>query len=153
LGPAPPATPPLVTVPVPTSIRSCSPVLLKPTVPLVKTTEAEDFPGFPDGIMGPDLMNNVRPGGTFRRPPGPHHGFTSLAVVAGAVGVLFGLPLADPIVGLLISVAILVLLWGTVRSIGRRLTDSTEPELTNRAPTLCKTAPAYSPSLPCNRDA
>ena len=38
-------------------------------------------------------------------------GFTSLAVVAGAVGVLAGFPLADPIVGLLISVAILVLLW------------------------------------------
>lgn len=60
-------------------------------------------------------------------------GFTSLAVVLGALGVLAGLPLADPIVGLLISAAIVVLLWGTVRSIGRRLLDGIEPELLSRA--------------------
>ena len=39
-------------------------------------------------------------------------GFTSLAVVAGALGVLAGFPLADPIVGLLITVAVLVVLKG-----------------------------------------
>jgi cation diffusion facilitator family transporter len=60
-------------------------------------------------------------------------GFTSLAVVLGAVGVMLGFPLADPIVGLLISAAILVLLWGTVRSIGRRLMDGIEPELVETA--------------------
>jgi cation diffusion facilitator family transporter len=60
-------------------------------------------------------------------------GFTSLAVVLGAAGVLLGFPLADPIVGLLISAAILVLLWGTVRSIGRRLMDGIEPELVDLA--------------------
>ena len=60
-------------------------------------------------------------------------GFTSLAVVVGALGVMIGLPLADPIVGLLISVAIIVLLWGTVKSIGRRLMDGIEPELVDRA--------------------
>jgi cation diffusion facilitator family transporter len=60
-------------------------------------------------------------------------GFTSLAVVFGAVGVLLGFPLADPLVGLLISAAILVLLWGTVRSIGRRLMDGIEPDLSERA--------------------
>lgn len=59
-------------------------------------------------------------------------GFTSLAVVLGAIGVLLGFPLADPIVGLLISAAIVVLLWGTVRSIGRRLLDGIEPELVDR---------------------
>ena len=56
-------------------------------------------------------------------------GFTSLAVVVGALGVALGLPLADPIVGILISVAILVLLLGTVRSIGRRLLDGIDPDL------------------------
>lgn len=56
-------------------------------------------------------------------------GFTSLAVVLGALGVLLGFPLADPIVGLLISIAIIVLLGGTVRSIGLRLLDGIEPEL------------------------
>jgi cation diffusion facilitator family transporter len=60
-------------------------------------------------------------------------GFTSLAVVVGAVGVMIGFPLADPIVGLFISVAIIILLWGTVRSIGRRLMDGIEPELADRA--------------------
>jgi cation diffusion facilitator family transporter len=60
-------------------------------------------------------------------------GFTSLAVLVGAVGVMLGFPLADPIIGLLISAAIIVLLWGTVRSIGRRLMDGIEPELVERA--------------------
>ncbi|MFJ4760206.1 cation diffusion facilitator family transporter [Kocuria marina] len=60
-------------------------------------------------------------------------GFTSLAVVAGGIGVLLGFPLADPIVGLLISAMIAVLLVGTVRSVGRRLMDGIEPELVDRA--------------------
>lgn len=60
-------------------------------------------------------------------------GFTSLAVVFGGIGVLIGFPLADPIVGLIISAAIFILLIGTVRSIGRRLMDGIEPELVDRA--------------------
>lgn len=68
-------------------------------------------------------------------------GFTSLAVVLGAGGVLLGFPLADPIVGLLISAAIIVLLWGTVRSIGRRLMDGIEPELLDSAQEALDRAP------------
>lgn len=60
-------------------------------------------------------------------------GFTSLAVVAGVIGVWLGFPLADPIVGLLISVAIAVLLWGTLRDVGRRLMDGVDPGLTRKA--------------------
>lgn len=60
-------------------------------------------------------------------------GFTSLAVVIGGIGVLLGFPLADPIVGLLISAMIVVLLIGTVRSVGRRLMDGIEPELLDKA--------------------
>ena len=60
-------------------------------------------------------------------------GFTSLAVVLGAIGVWAGFPLADPIVGLFIAAAIIILLWGTVRSIGRRLMDGIEPDLLDRA--------------------
>ncbi|WP_373284513.1 cation diffusion facilitator family transporter [Cnuibacter physcomitrellae] len=60
-------------------------------------------------------------------------GFTSLSVVLGAIGVLLGFPLADPIIGLLISVSIMALLWGTVRSIGRRLMDGIDPDLIDRA--------------------
>lgn len=60
-------------------------------------------------------------------------GFTSLAVVIGGVGVLLGFPLADPIVGIVISIAIFILLLGTIRSIGRRLMDAIEPDLLDRA--------------------
>ncbi|MBA2809593.1 cation diffusion facilitator family transporter [Streptomyces sp. KM273126] len=56
-------------------------------------------------------------------------GLTSLAVVLGAVGVLLGFPLADPIVGLLITVAILLVLRGAVRDIYRRLMDGVDPEM------------------------
>lgn len=65
-------------------------------------------------------------------------GFTSLAVVLGAIGVMLGFPLADPIVGLLISVAIIVLLLGTVRSVGGRLMDRIEPALVDRAETALR---------------
>lgn len=68
-------------------------------------------------------------------------GFTSLAVVLGAIGVMLGFPLADPIIGLLISAAIIALLWGTVRSIGRRLMDGIEPELLDRATSALLSAP------------
>lgn len=60
-------------------------------------------------------------------------GFTSLSVVLGAIGVLVGFPLADPIIGLLISVSIMVLLWGTVKSIGARLMDAIDPALVRKA--------------------
>jgi cation diffusion facilitator family transporter len=60
-------------------------------------------------------------------------GFTSLAVVLGVIGVWLGFPLADPLVGLLITVAILVLLWGAARDVGRRLLDGVDPDLVARA--------------------
>jgi cation diffusion facilitator family transporter len=60
-------------------------------------------------------------------------GFTSLAVVVGAIGVALGFPLADPIIGILIAIAIFVLLIGTVRSIGRRLLDAIDPDLLETA--------------------
>jgi cation diffusion facilitator family transporter len=56
-------------------------------------------------------------------------GFTSLAVAAGAVGVMLGFPLADPIVGILITVAILAVLRGAVVEVFRRLMDGVDPEL------------------------
>lgn len=72
-------------------------------------------------------------------------GFTSLAVVAGVIGVWLGFPLADPIVGLLISVTIFILLWGTVRDIGRRLLDGVDPDLLARAEAaIAPVAPAAS---------
>jgi cation diffusion facilitator family transporter len=60
-------------------------------------------------------------------------GFTSLAVVVGGLGVLAGFPLADPVVGLLITLAILVVLRGAARDIYRRLMDAVDPALVDRA--------------------
>lgn len=54
---------------------------------------------------------------------------TSLAVLAGAIGVALGFPLADPIVGLLITVAILFVLRSAARDIYRRLMDAVDPRL------------------------
>ena len=68
-------------------------------------------------------------------------GFTSLAVAAGAVGVLAGFPLADPIVGLLITVAILVVLRSAARDIYRRLMDAVEPELVDTAEAALRAVP------------
>jgi cation diffusion facilitator family transporter len=60
-------------------------------------------------------------------------GFTSLAVLLGAGGVALGFPLADPIVGILITVAILALLRTAVRDVLRRLLDGVDPELVDAA--------------------
>jgi cation diffusion facilitator family transporter len=68
-------------------------------------------------------------------------GFTSLAVAVGAVGVMLGFPLADPIIGLLITVAILVVLKGAIVDIGRRLMDAVDPELVDRAERVLLSVP------------
>ena len=68
-------------------------------------------------------------------------GFTSLAVAAGAIGVMAGYPLADPVVGLLITLAILVVLRGAAREIYRRLMDAVEPELVDAATTALEGVP------------
>ncbi len=60
-------------------------------------------------------------------------GFTSLAVLVGAGGVALGFPLADPIVGLLITVAILAVLCTAARGVFRRLIDGVDPHLVDAA--------------------
>ncbi|MDI9976035.1 cation diffusion facilitator family transporter [Rhodococcus sp. IEGM 1307] len=60
-------------------------------------------------------------------------GFTSLAVVLGAGGVAVGLPLADPVVGLVITAAILLVLRTAARDVFRRLMDGVDPELVDTA--------------------
>jgi cation diffusion facilitator family transporter len=56
-------------------------------------------------------------------------GFTSLAVLLGALGSLAGFPLADPLVGLLITLAILFIVKDTAVTMWRRLMDAVDPEL------------------------
>lgn len=59
-------------------------------------------------------------------------GFTSLAVAIGAVGVWAGFERADPIVGLLISVAIFAVLRGAAVQIYLRLMDAVDPSIVDR---------------------
>ena len=60
-------------------------------------------------------------------------GFTSLAVLFSAGGVALGFPLADPIVGLIITVAILAVLRTAARDVFRRLLDAVDPALIDAA--------------------
>jgi cation diffusion facilitator family transporter len=68
-------------------------------------------------------------------------GFTSLAVVLGAIGVMAGLPLADPVVGALITVAILSVLRGAALDIYRRLMDAVDPDLVDAAEAALREVP------------
>lgn len=65
-------------------------------------------------------------------------GFTSLAVLLGAAGVALGFPAADPIVGLLITVAILFVLRDAGKEIYRRLMDGIEPDVLGAAETAAR---------------
>jgi len=56
-------------------------------------------------------------------------GWTSLAVLVGASGVWLGYPLADPLVGLGITLAILRIVWESGRAVFTRMLDGVEPEV------------------------
>lgn len=56
-------------------------------------------------------------------------GLTSLAVVLGAAGVWMGFPLADPIVGLLITIAIFGIVWQSAKAVFTRSLDGVDPSI------------------------
>lgn len=56
-------------------------------------------------------------------------GFTSLAVLFGVFGVWMGYPLADPLVGLLITIAILRIVWDAGKSVFSRMLDGVGPDI------------------------
>jgi cation diffusion facilitator family transporter len=56
-------------------------------------------------------------------------GLTSLGVLLSAVGVWLGYPLADPIMGLLITIAILPIVWESGKAVFGRLLDGVDPEV------------------------
>jgi len=68
-------------------------------------------------------------------------GLTSLVVVAGAVGAALGFPAADPIVGLIIAVAIGILLVFAARDVFGRLLDRVDPRLVDEAVTVLAARP------------
>src|SRR5205085_1200461 len=59
-------------------------------------------------------------------------GFTSLAVVAGAIGVWAGYARADAIAGIVISIAILAVLRVAIVEVFRRLMDGVDPKLVDQ---------------------
>ena len=68
-------------------------------------------------------------------------GFTSLAVLLGAGGVALGWNWADPVVGLVIMVAILAVLYQAAREVYRRLMDAVDPALVDWAEQTLKSTP------------
>ena len=68
-------------------------------------------------------------------------GFTSLAVLLGAGGVALGFPLADPVIGIVITIAILAVLRTAARDVFRRLMDGVDPELVDTAETALAAEP------------
>lgn len=56
-------------------------------------------------------------------------GLTSLAVFFGAMGVWFGLPIADPIVGMIITVIIIKIAVQSAKEVFTRLLDGVNPEV------------------------
>jgi cation diffusion facilitator family transporter len=59
-------------------------------------------------------------------------GFTSLSVLLGAAGVAVGWDWADPVIGLVITVAILLVLRDAAREVYRRLMDAVDPDLVDQ---------------------
>jgi cation diffusion facilitator family transporter len=68
-------------------------------------------------------------------------GFTSLAVLLGAGGAAIGWDWADPVAGLLITVAIVVALWQAAHAICRRLMDAVDPALVDRVEQTLRATP------------
>lgn len=68
-------------------------------------------------------------------------GLTSLAVVLSAAGVAIGWAWADPVIGLVITLAILAVLRVAAREVFRRLLDGIDPALVARAEVLLAAVP------------
>ncbi len=68
-------------------------------------------------------------------------GFTSLAVLLGVAGVALGWDWADPVIGLVITVAILAVLRQAAREIYRRLMDAVDPALVDQVEQALRVTP------------
>src|SRR5262249_9929666 len=68
-------------------------------------------------------------------------GLTSLAVLIGVGGVWLGYPVADPVVGLLITLAVLRLVWQSAHAVFTRMLDGVEPGVLEAAEHAARHAP------------
>src|SRR4051812_18760761 len=71
-------------------------------------------------------------------------GWTSLAVLFGAVGVWLGYPLADPIIGLLITAAIFGIVIQSGKSIFFRMLDGADPKVVDELRHVAEHVPQVS---------
>jgi len=68
-------------------------------------------------------------------------GLGSLAVFIGAIGVWIGFPLADPLIGILISLTIFKIGWDSGRSLFTRLLDGVDPDVLDEVRHAAKHVP------------
>jgi len=68
-------------------------------------------------------------------------GLTSLAVLVAAAGSWLGYPMVDPIIGLLIGLAILFITWDAGKRMGYRLMDAVDPALVDQVETTVLSHP------------
>lgn len=68
-------------------------------------------------------------------------GFTSLAVLLGAAGVAIGWRWADPVIGLVITAAILLVLKDAALEVYRRLMDAVDPSIVDKAEETLRDTP------------
>jgi cation diffusion facilitator family transporter len=68
-------------------------------------------------------------------------GLTSLAVLLGAAAVAAGFKAADPIVGLMIALAVAVVLWQAAGEVYRRLMDAVDPKIVDHAESVLAAVP------------
>ena len=71
-------------------------------------------------------------------------GFTSLAVLLGAAGVAIGWQWADPVIGLVIMVAILLVLKDAALEVYRRLMDAVDPSIVDKAEETLRQTPGVA---------
>ncbi len=65
-------------------------------------------------------------------------GLTSLAVLLGVGGLALGWRWADPVIGLVISAAIVTVLWQAARDVFRRLMDAVDPQLVDQVESVLR---------------
>lgn len=68
-------------------------------------------------------------------------GFTSLAVLVGAIGIWAGFPILDPLIGIAITIAILFIVKDAARAVWRRLIDGIEPEVVTQLESVPRSVP------------
>jgi cation diffusion facilitator family transporter len=59
-------------------------------------------------------------------------GLTSLAVLIAVAGTIIGLPILDPLIGIVIGVAIVGITWNAIKTVWYRLMDAVDPALITR---------------------